>query len=88
MGPYKDFTQTQKKNILSENEARNNGVILDDRTGEVLVRPEQSQKGVTPPPNEAQIDHVYPKSQGGPNSYANAEVRSRANNIDKSDSVE
>ena len=88
VGPYKDFTQTQKKNILSENEARNNGVILDDRTGEVLVRPEQSQKGVTPPPNEAQIDHVYPKSQGGPNSYANAEVRSRANNIDKSDSVE
>jgi len=36
-----------------------------------LSRPRNIGKGVTPPPNEAQIDHVDPKSEGGPNSNAN-----------------
>ena len=84
----KDFTQTQKKNILAENTARNSGEIRDDRTGELLVPSQQSLKGVTPPSNEAHVDHVYPASEGGPNSYANAEVRSRANNIEKSNRIE
>lgn len=59
-GSQKGFTQSQKTKIVAENEARNGGVLRDDRTGEVLVRAKRSQKGVTPPGNEAQVDHVYP----------------------------
>jgi hypothetical protein len=83
----KDFTQSQKAKILAENEANNGGILRDDRTGEVLVRPRQSQKGVTPPSNEANVDHAYPKSEGGPNSFSNADVRSRANNLKKSNKL-
>ena len=88
VGPGKNFTRNQKEKILSENKTRNGGVIRDDRTGETLVRPERHQSGVRPPSNEAQIDHVDPRSLGGPNSFRNAEVRSRANNIAKSNKVE
>jgi hypothetical protein len=88
VGPGKPFTQGQKQQILAENRAKNGGELRDDRTGEVLVPSEQSQRGLTPPSNEAQIDHVYPRSRGGPNAYSNAEVRSRANNNKKRDLIE
>lgn len=88
VGPGKDFTDSQKKKILAENKKRNGGTIRDDRTGEKLVKPKQHKAGVSPPSNEAQIDHVDPRSKGGSNSFSNAEVRSRANNIAKSDKVE
>jgi len=86
-GPGKKFTQAQKQKIRAENQARNGGVLRDDSTGEALVQPQKSQRGVTPPTNEAQVDHVYPRSEGGPNSYSNAEVRSRTNNIRKSNKI-
>ncbi len=79
----KDFTPTQKKTVIAENKRQNGGELRDDRTGEVLVPPQQRQRGVPAPPDEAQVDHVYPKSQGGPNTYSNAEVRSRLDNIRK-----
>ena len=46
------------------------------------------QNGVTPPDNEAHVDHRYPRSKGGSNSYDNLDVRSRRNNLRKSDNVE
>jgi RHS repeat-associated protein len=36
----KPFTASQKKRILAENEAKNGGQILDDKTGLPLVRPQ------------------------------------------------
>ncbi|MRG92965.1 hypothetical protein [Polyangium spumosum] len=83
VGPGKDYTKAQKRRFLSENEARNGGALKDDRTGEPLVRPQKHQKGVSPPENEAHVDHRQPRSKGGPNSAANAEVRSRLNNLQK-----
>jgi hypothetical protein len=87
VGSGKDYTATQKAKILAENEKANGGVLRDDVTGEAAVREPQSQKGVTPPENGAQVDHYYPKSEGGPNSYSNAEVRLRKHNIKKSDEI-
>jgi hypothetical protein len=84
----KNFTPTQRKTIFAENERQNGGPLRDDRTGEVLVPPQQRKRGVPAPPNEAQVDHVYPKSKGGPNTYSNAEVRSRLNNIRKGKRIE
>ncbi len=88
VGPGKDFTQSQKRKMLAENEARNGGVLRDDRTGEALQRAQQHKKGVTPPTNEAHIDHVDPKSLDGTNSFGNAEVRSRLNNLKKGNKIE
>lgn len=87
VGPYKDFTADQKRAILDENRKRNGGVLRDDDTGEELVPSQKSRKGVTPPENEAQVDHVYPKSKGGTNSYKNAKVISRKRNREKSNKV-
>jgi hypothetical protein len=84
----KPFTQTQKQKILAENEARNGGQLLDDVTGQPLVRPQQHTLGKRPPDNEAQIDHVYPRSEGGPNTYSNADVRARIDNIKKGRKIE
>jgi hypothetical protein len=61
---------------------------LDDVTGQPLVRPQQHTLGKRPPDNEAQIDHVYPRSEGGPNTYSNADVRARIDNIKKGRKIE
>ena len=81
----KNFTATQKKAIIKENMVRNGGVVRSDLSGEILYKPQKSQKGVTPNPNEWQIDHIIPKTKGGSNSYANAQVLSRYENRMKSD---
>lgn len=50
---------------------------------EVLTKPQKSTKGVTPNPNEWQIDHIKAKDKGGSNSYSNARVISRKLNREK-----
>ena len=49
VGEGKKFTPAQKKAIIQENMNRNGGVVKSDQSGEVLVRPKKSQKGITPP---------------------------------------
>ncbi len=82
-----EYDQTRKTEILNENRARNNGQLRSDKTGKLLEQPQKSMKGVTPPKNEAQVDHIIPKSQGGYNSFENAQVIERAANIEKSNSL-
>ncbi len=71
VGVGKNFTAKQKSEIIKENMKRNNGVVRSDLSGKKLVKPEKSTKGVTPSPNEWQIDHIKPKREGGSNSYKN-----------------
>lgn len=85
VGAGKRFTPAQKKKIIQQNMERNGGVIKSDMSGEILVPATKSQKGVTPNPLEVQIDHIEPRSKGGTNSYSNAQVLSRYENIKKSD---
>ena len=87
VGSAKPFTPAQKRKILEENRISNGGVLKDDVTGEIGQAPSQHKKGVTPPDNEVHIDHYYPKSEGGPNTFSNAEVRLRKNNLEKSDTI-
>lgn len=85
MGPGKKYTSSQKNKILAENKRMNSGVLKDDVTGEVLNAPQQSKKGKKADMKQAEVDHVKPRSKGGSNSFGNASVRSKRNNIDKSD---
>ncbi len=48
---------------------------------------QKSQKGVTPPGNEGQTDHIVPKSKGGTNDPSNAQHLCRDCNIQKSDKM-
>lgn len=88
--PGGDFTRTQKRKILEENTRRNGGRLRSDETGEQLVMPQQSRRGVTPPRNEAAVDHIQPKNPANPNatpganSYGNARVITRQSNQEKS----
>ena len=90
VGPGKRFTDEQREKIYEENRKRNGGRLLDDETGEPLEPGKKSKKGVTPPPNEATIDHINPRNPKDPNvprgtnSYKNARVISRKRNRAKS----
>ncbi len=64
---------------------RNGGKIVSDQSGIELVPATKSVKGVTPNPYEVQIDHIMARSKGGKNSFSNAQVLARIENIIKSD---
>jgi hypothetical protein len=83
VGTGKRFTQSQKGKFLDANEARNSGVLRSDKSGQQLVRPQKHTKGVTPPKNEAHVDHIKARSKGGSNSSKNAQVLSREENLKK-----
>jgi len=84
VGPNKEFTPATKKKILERNRAENDGVIRSDQSGTEAVPSAKSESGVKPPQNEAQIDHIKPKSKGGTNSPSNAQVLTRTENRRKS----
>jgi len=84
-GAYKPFSAGQKADILQQNRERNGGVLRSDYSGKILEEPRRYTKGYTPSPNEAQIDHIKPRSHGGWNSAENAQVLSREENLKKSD---
>ena len=84
VAPGKNFTAAQKNKIIQENKKMNDGVVKSDQSGTIGVKSAKSQKGVTPPKNEYQIDHIKPKDKGGTNSYKNAQVLTRQENRLKS----
>jgi RHS repeat-associated protein len=77
-------TPRQVREMKQLNRDHNDGVLRDDVTGEPMVDSAKSQKGVTPPQNEAQVDHVVPRSRNGTRSSDNLQLRTRKNNRDKS----
>jgi len=90
VAPGKNFSRSQKAQIYAANLAKNGGVLRSDQDGSILVMPQKSQKGVTPPPNEANVDHRTPKKPADPtvkpgdNSFGNAALLSREQNGIKS----
>lgn len=81
--PFSDFTSSQKQLILSLNRSNHSGQLISDcNPAEVL------HDNAPNDPLKANIDHIYPRSKGGSNSYSNAQVLSRRDNLRKSDTME
>ncbi|MDX2111738.1 MAG: RHS repeat-associated core domain-containing protein [Verrucomicrobiota bacterium] len=87
IGPGKPFSPSQKRQILDANREKNGGKLRSDKSGDELVPSKKSESGVTPDSNEAQVDHINPKSNGGSNSPENAQVLSRKENREKSNKI-
>ena len=80
----KAFTPQGKKNVIEINKANHQGVTTCENCGVKTIPAQQSQKGITPPKNETQVDHVTPKASGGSGTPDNGQVLCRDCNIKKS----
>jgi len=82
----KDFTPKTKQEIDAENSAKNGGINRCENCGIEVVPGQKSERGVTPPGNERQRDHIIPKSQGGDGTLENGQILCRTCNLEKGDS--
>jgi hypothetical protein len=87
VGPFKPFSASQKREIISENRANNGGALRSDSSPTDLVLTSPRVRGIAVNPNEVNIDHDFPRSKGGYNSYANAKVLSFSENLRKLDRI-
>ncbi|PHR01351.1 MAG: hypothetical protein COB29_14745, partial [Sulfitobacter sp.] len=81
----KNFTPKTKRELDADNAARNDGVNKCVNCGVQTVPGQRSQRGVTPPGNERQRDHIIPKSKGGDGTFENGQILCRICNINKRD---
>lgn len=84
-GKGSSFTKKTKQIVKQENAARNEGKNRCENCGVETADPQQHKKGVTPPSNETQVDHVTPRAKGGEGVPENGQVLCRDCNIKKSD---
>ncbi|MFY0566157.1 HNH endonuclease [Archangium lansingense] len=84
---YMRFTPKGKKDVKEENAQKHDGENRCENCGVTTADAQKSQKGVTPPSHEAQVDHVIPRAKGGDGSPANGQVLCRECNNAKSDKL-
>lgn len=87
VGPFKHFTGTQKAAIIAANRNNNKGSLRSDASGGLVVLTTKRGRGSKVNPDEVNIDHIFPRSQGGWNSHANAQVLSFSENLKKLDQI-
>ena len=83
----KDFSVKNKKIVIETNQTNNYGVTVCEGCGVQTVPSQKSMKGVTPSPNETQVDHIVPKDAGGEGIPSNGQVLCRGCNRQKSNIV-
>jgi RHS repeat-associated protein len=78
------FTKAGKKQIDQSNADKYGGKNVCENCGAETVPGKRHEKGVSPPGNERQRDHIEPRSKGGKGIPDNGQVLCRECNIDKS----
>jgi len=81
----RDFRARDRVDIQDNNRAQNNGTTLCQNCRTPVVQPQKSMKGVTPPNNEWQHDHIIPKVKRGNGDPSNGQLLCRTCNREKSD---
>lgn len=81
----KPFTTKEKQKVIDANASKNNGEVKCEGCGVTTTKPSKSERGVTPPKTDRQIDHIEPKSKGGSGTAENGQVLCRTCNREKSD---
>jgi RHS repeat-associated protein len=81
----RDFRTRDRVDIQDNNRAQNNGATLCQNCRTPVVPPQKSMKGVTPPKNEWQHDHIIPKVKRGNGDPSNGQLLCRTCNREKSD---
>lgn len=84
----KAFTRAGKAEVKAENAAAHEGKLVCENCGGETVPAQQSKPGVTPPGNEAHVDHVVPRSKGGNRSPDSGQILCRDCNLEKGDDYE
>ncbi|SPP99997.1 hypothetical protein NBG4_1480001 [Candidatus Sulfobium mesophilum] len=79
----KDFTKAGKQAVIDVNKTNNNGQTVCESCVIQTLPAKQSKKGVTPPSNETQVDHIDPKANGGSGTPNNGQVLCRECNLKK-----
>jgi hypothetical protein len=83
----KDFTQAGKKIVKDDNRAANGGKMKCENCGKRVRDAKQSKKGKSPRTDEANVDHIVPKAEGGDGSPPNGQVLCFTCNNQKSDKI-
>jgi hypothetical protein len=81
----KSFTPAGKRIVKEENAAANAGQTTCSNCKKPTIPGQQGKSGVTPPKNEAHVDHIIPKAKEGDGSPSNGQVLCRDCNLKKSD---
>lgn len=83
----KSFTPNEKQKVIEQNMKANNGDVVCEGCGVKTTVPKKSEKGVTPPKTDRQVDHIKPKSKGGSGTADNGQILCRDCNVKKSDKL-
>lgn len=83
----KSFTPRGKAQLDAENAVKNGGVNKCENCGQEVVPGQRNERGVSPPWNQRERDHIIPRSKGGDGAPKNGQVLCRSCNNQKSDTM-
>ena len=72
------------RNLVDNIQEGNTRAAIGDGVGRVLNMPHKSVKGKKADMNQAEVDHIVPKSKGGTNANDNLQILSKEENLKKS----
>jgi RHS repeat-associated protein len=77
----KDFTQAGKEVVKDANKVKNDGKMKCEGCGVEVQPAKKHETGKTPPANEAHVDHIIRKREGGRGNPDNGQVLCRQCNV-------